>query len=209
MTPDAGFLPAYNWHAFFLPVILFAFSMSATPGPNNIMLTAAGARHGFRRTLPHRLGISGGFFLLLVCVAAGLGELFTTWPTLQNLLRVLGSLYLFWLAWRVASAPPPSLDARDTARPFSFLEAAVFQFANPKAWLMAITAITAFSRPGNAYLMSAALVAATCALVNFPCISLWAGFGNGIGRYLKSHRHWRLFNGFMGLLTAACVILIL
>jgi len=209
MSPETFSLSAYNWHAFFLPVIFFAFSMSATPGPNNIMLTASGARYGFRRTLAHRLGISIGFFVLLACVAAGLGGLFMTWPVLQNLLRIVGSLYLLWLAWRIASAPPPDFDGPDEAKPFGFLEAAAFQFANPKAWLMAVTAITAFTRPGSEYLTSALLVTVVCALVNFPSISMWAGFGSAIGRYLRTHRHWRVFNGAMGLLTAACVVLIL
>lgn len=199
----------YNWHAFFLPIALFAFSMSATPGPNNIMLTASGARYGFRRTLPHRLGISSGFFVLLAATAAGLGGLFIAWPPLQMGLKVVGSVYLLWLAWRIASAPPPQLDKTGEARPFSFLEAAAFQFANPKAWLMAITAITAFTRPGDHYLMSAALVAVICALINFPCISLWAGFGNAVARFLNSPRHWQYFNIFMGVLTAACIVLIL
>lgn len=209
MSPETLGLSVYNWHAFFLPVIFFAFSMSATPGPNNIMLTASGARYGFRRTLPHRLGISIGFFALLALVAAGLGGLFMTWPVLQNVLRIVGSLYLLWLAWRIASAPPPTLERSDEARPFGFLEAAAFQFANPKAWLMAVTAITAFTRSGQEYLSSAVLVAIVCALVNFPSISMWAGFGSAIGGYLRTHRHWRVFNGFMGVLTAACVVLIL
>ncbi|WP_245710431.1 LysE family translocator [Allopseudospirillum japonicum] len=202
-------LPLYTWQDFYLPLILFAFSMSATPGPNNLMLTASGANYGFKRTVPHMLGISVGFFLLLASVALGLGAIFTQWPQAHTGLKILGSVYLLWLAWKIANAPAPDPQGVPVGRPFNFMQAAAFQFANPKAWLMAIAAVTGFTAVGDAYLVSALWVGLICSLVNLPSISIWAGFGVAIGRILKSARHWQCFNWSMGALTASCVLMIL
>lgn len=198
---------ALDFDGFFLPVVLFAFAMSATPGPNNVMLTASGANYGFRRTIPHMLGISVGFLTLIAVVAAGLGALFVTYPPVKTALEVVGAFYLLYLAWRIATAAPKTeVDAG--GRPITFLEAAGFQYANPKAWVMAISAVSAFTVSGDAYVISAVAVALTCSLVNLPSISMWAAFGTGIGRLLHTARAWRWFNRVMGGLTAACVVLI-
>ncbi len=196
--------------AFVLPVSLFAFTMSATPGPNNVMLTASGANYGFRRTLPHMFGISIGFFSLISLVALGLGAVFTAYPLLQTALKVVGSVYLVYLGWRIATARPGGArsNGERSSRPLTFLEAFAFQYANPKAWVMAISAVSTFTVDGERYAVSAAAVAATCSLVNLPSISLWAGFGTAIGRLLHSRRAWRVFNLTMGALTVACVGLI-
>ncbi|MCK0744253.1 LysE family translocator [Chromohalobacter nigrandesensis] len=190
------------------PAALFMISMTITPGPNNVMLTASGANYGFRRTLPHLLGILGGCFLLFSGVALGLGMIFERFPLVQTSLRVIGSLYLLYLAWGIATAPPPSFDASE-GRPLSFWQAAAFQFANPKAWVMGLTLMASFlPEDGNA-LINAFVLAGMAELVAFPCIALWAGFGTAIGHWLKGPRAWRVFNVTMGALTAACVIFIL
>jgi threonine/homoserine/homoserine lactone efflux protein len=193
------------------PMMLFAFSMSATPGPNNMMLTASGALYGFRRTLPHMLGISIGVMLLMTAVAMGMSAVFQQWPALQQGLKLVGSLYLLWLAWKIASAPPPDRVGAnaDGARPLTFWQAAAFQFANPKAWVMAISGIASFTLGGDAFAASVVVVIAVMGLVNLPSIALWAGFGVALGRRLKTPLHWRLFNLLMGGLTAGCVSLIL
>ncbi|WP_168012141.1 LysE family translocator [Halomonas salinarum] len=192
------------------PMIVFAFSMTATPGPNNMMLTASGANYGFLRTLPHMLGISMGVMVLMGAVALGLGALFEQWPPLQQGLKVAGSVYLLWLAYKIATAPPP--DQRgpgEDARPMTFWQAAAFQFANPKAWVMAISGIASFTLSGDAFLASAVAIILVMGLISLPSISLWAGFGVAVGRLMKTRRHWRVFNAVMGLLTAACVLMIL
>ncbi|TLF52090.1 LysE family translocator [Halomonas urmiana] len=192
------------------PMMLFAISMSATPGPNNMMLTASGANFGFLRTLPHMLGISIGVMGLMGAVALGLGTLFEQWPPLQQGLKLIGSVYLLWLAYRIATAPPPDGDLADAgARPLTFWQAAVFQFANPKAWVMAISGIASFTLSGDAFLASAVVVIAVMGMTNLPSIALWAGFGVAVGRLMTTRRHWRIFNAVMGLLTAACVVMIL
>ncbi|MBB3139909.1 LysE family translocator [Halomonas organivorans] len=194
--------------AAFGPASLFMISMTITPGPNNVMLTASGANYGFRRTLPHLLGIMGGCFVLFSAVALGLGMVFERFPLVQTLLRVVGSLYLLYLAWGIATAPPPRFGDAE-GRPLRFWQAAAFQFANPKAWVMGLTLMASFLPEGGNTVVNALVLAAVAELVALPCISLWAGFGMAIGRWLKGPRAWRVFNGTMGALTAACVIFIL
>jgi len=191
------------------PAMLFAFSMSVTPGPNNMMLTASGANFGFRRTLPHIVGVTLGCVGLMAAVAMGLGALFERWPVIQLALKVVGSVYLLWLAWKIATAPAPSADVSAERRPLQIWQAAAFQFANPKAWIMSISGVASFTLTGDAFLASALLLIGVMALVNIPAISLWAGFGVALGRLLSTPRHWQRFNGVMGLLTAACVVMIL
>lgn len=191
-----------------VPATLFAVTMTATPGPNNMMLTASGANYGFRRTLPHILGVTLGCVLLLGAVALGLGSLFTAWPAAQTLLKGIGSVYLLWLAWKIATAAPPSRDAKD-GKPLSLWQATAFQFANPKAWVMAMSGLASFTLAGDGFVLSALLFIAVMTLVTLPSVSIWAGFGVAIGRLLKTARHWRLFNLSMGALTAACVVLML
>ncbi|GAA0685039.1 LysE family translocator [Marinobacterium maritimum] len=195
--------------ALIAPVILFSFTMTATPGPNNMMLTASGANFGFKRTLPHIMGVMLGCVGLMTAVALGLGSLFTAWPMLQTGLKMVGSAYLLWLAWKIATAAPPSKNSAEQGQPMSVLQAAAFQFANPKAWVMAISGVASFTLAGDGFLLSAALLISLMALVTIPAISIWAGFGVAVGRLLKTARHWRLFNLSMGGLTAACVALIL
>ncbi|GGB78831.1 lysine transporter LysE [Marinobacterium zhoushanense] len=192
------------------PFMAFAFSMSATPGPNNMMLTASGANHGFRRTLPHMMGITVGCMALMSGVALGLGALFQQWPVLQTSLKLIGSLYLIWLAWKIASAPAPNkADVEAVRQPLTFWQAAAFQFANPKAWVMTISGIASFSLTGDAFVSSVVVLILLMGITNLPSIALWAGFGVAIGRRLRTPQHWRWFNIGMGSMTAACVLMIL
>lgn len=126
------------------PVALYIMSMTLTPGPNNVMLTASGANFGFRRTLPHMAGIVGGCFILFSSIALGLGVLFERFPAIQLGLRWLGSAYLLYLAWKIASAPPPNLKGSSHSIPLTFWQAAAFQFANPKAWIMGLALMAGF-----------------------------------------------------------------
>ena len=192
----------------FGPAALFMISMTITPGPNNMMLTASGANYGFRRTMPHLLGIIGGCFVLFASLALGLGVVFERFPLVQTLLRIIGSLYLLYLAWGIATAPPPHFGASE-GHPLSFWQAAAFQFANPKAWVMGLTLMASFLPEDGNTVVNALVLAGVAELVGFPCIALWAGFGTAIGRWLKGPRAWRVFNVTMGALTAACVIFIL
>ncbi|WP_298609258.1 LysE family translocator [uncultured Thiothrix sp.] len=192
----------------------FAFVTSVTPGPNNLMLLASGANFGFKRTIPHMLGIACGMILLLLVTLLGLGEIFNRLPSAQLALKVIGVLYLLWLAWKIASAPiaetgdNPKSEALSTAQPMRCWQAAAFQFVNPKAWMMALGAVSSFTLTGEQYWLSGLALIIVFFLVNLPSISLWAGFGVVIQQFLSSARRKRQFNIIMGLLTAATVWMI-
>jgi len=167
----------------------FAFVTSITPGPNNLMLLASGTNFGWRRSLPHLLGISFGFGVMLALVGLGLGEVFTRRPGLHDGLKWASLAYLLYLAFKVATAAPPSADAGQAAgKPMGFGAAALFQVVNPKAWAMALTAVTAYSELG------VAAMTAVFVLVNLPCCGSWALLGEQMRRWLHRPRALQAFN---------------
>lgn len=186
----------------FLALVAFAFVSSVTPGPNNFMLLASGVNFGFRRTVPHMFGIAGGFASLLLAVGFGLGAVLAAFPALHLLLKIAGGAYLLYLAWRIAISR--SLDAKHgkAARPMTFMEAAAFQWVNPKAWMMAVTAMAIYTSP-QAPILSVFLVAFAFTLVNFPSVSIWAGFGIAMRGFLEDPVRLKWFNIAMGILLAA------
>lgn len=194
--------------AFLIPASILMVSMTLTPGPNNVMLTASGANFGFRRTIPHILGILGGCFVLFAAIGLGLGSVFERYPSAQRSLGALGSAYLLYLAWRIASAAPPSQTAGKRSQPLKFWEAAAFQFANPKAWIMGSALMSGFLPPEGDPRVNAFLLATASEVIALPCISLWAAFGTAIGKLLASDGSWRKFNRCMGCLTAVSVVTI-
>ena len=191
-----------------LPFATYSFVMSITPGPNNVMLTASGAAFGFRRTIPHMLGISAGFGVELLAVCAGLGAVFTRWPELQTGLRWVGALYLLYLGVRMLGSGPAKSDL--SQRPVTFVEAAVFQFLNPKAWVMTITAATLFLPHEVGVLAAGAYMLAVMVVMNFPCIAVWALFGSSLRRFLERPASRMGFNAAMAVaLTATGVIMVM
>ena len=191
-----------------LSVLLFAIATTGTPGPNNAMMAASGANFGYVRSIPHVLGIVFGVALQALLIAGGLGALFVAFPWVQTTLKVIGSLYLLYLAWKIASAGDTTLATATRAQPMTILAAVLFQFVNPKAWMMTITLIGSFSLTGDLYWPSVLGIVALFSVVGFHCISLWAGFGTLMGRLLSSGAARTRFNTGMGLLTAACLIFI-
>ena len=194
--------------AYFLSLLLFTATMTITPGPNNIMLAASGFNFGYIRTIPHVLGIAFGFVTLCLAVAFGLGAVFQQFPVVHTSLKVLGSAYLLWLAWKIATAEPAS-EHTSTGKPFTFWQAAIFQYVNPKAWTMAITGISAFTLQGDLLIPSALAVVVAFGLVEYPCCSFWAVLGTQVRRFLSSPKNLRRFNQGLGVLTAGCVVFIL
>lgn len=192
--------------SYLLPIISFAFVMSITPGPNNIMLWASGANYGFQRTLPHMLGITIGFASLILCCGLGLGALFELFPAFQLFLKIAGSSYLLYLAYRIGTASFENKVGKQT--PLSFWEAAGFQYANPKAWVMGLTLMSTFVLPGQSLNLSVITVTLVVMMVNFPCIAVWAAFGTVIGRFLSNKKVLLGFNLIMAALLVATIFLL-
>lgn len=171
-----------------LPLATYCFVMSITPGPNNVMVTASGVTFGYRRTIPHMLGISLGCGFQIVLVALGMGTVFERWPELQDVLRWAGAVYLVYLAWRLLKAGLVVGEAEGRARPLTFIEAAAFQFLNPKAWMIAVTTATIFLPKDLNPLLGSLYMALVLAIVNYPSISVWTLFGTAVRHFLDNPR---------------------
>jgi threonine/homoserine/homoserine lactone efflux protein len=154
---------------------------------------------GFIRTIPHMLGVGIGFFVMLLAVGFGLGAVFTAFPALHLILKVLGSAYLLYLAWRIATTRSLAKEGKAGTVPMTFLEAAAFQWVNPKAWVMALSAMAIYTNPDRPFL-SIWIVAAAFALVNLPSVSSWAGFGTALRGFLSDPVRLKWFNIAMGVL---------
>ena len=189
----------------FLALLIYAFVTSITPGPNNFMLLASGVNFGFVRTIPHMFGIAIGFLGLLLAVGFGLGAVLTAYPVLHTVLKVLGGTYLLYLAWKIATSRTMGKDGDHKARPMTFLEAAAFQWVNPKAWVMAVTAMAIYT-DSTAPFLSVLIVGAAFAAVNFPSVSTWAGFGVALRGFLSDPLRLKWFNIAMGVSLAATLI---
>lgn len=187
----------------FAALVTFALITVITPGPNNLMLMASGANFGFRRTLPHMLGIGLGFPSMVMLVGLGVMQLFDHWPPSYAVLKVLSVAYLLWLAWKIANAAPPG-EARAEGRPLSFLQAAAFQWVNPKAWSMALSAITLYAASRD--LVAVLWVAGTYVGVSVISTTSWTVLGQQMRRLLKSPALLRRFNMAMAVLLVATLI---
>ena len=189
-----------------LPLLTYVATMSVTPGPNNLMLAASGVNFGFRRTLPHMLGISIGHGMQVAIVGGLLAWVMVWLDSVRLELVLAGCSYLMWLAWRQARAGQPGGSAK--AQPLGFIGAALFQWVNPKAWMMVLNAAILFLPRGGGW--SAALsLALMCALINLPCIALWAMAGDRLRARLSEPRALRVFNYTMALLLALTALWIL
>jgi len=188
-----------------VPFMTYTFVMSITPGPNNVMLTASGANFGFRRTVPHILGVGAGFIAQLLAVCAGLGALFSRWPALQSTLGWVGATYLLYLGWRMLGSEVS--EARESARPVSFLQAAAFQFLNPKAWVMTVTAATLFLPEELEWIARGGYMAGVMEGIGMPCMAVWALFGSSLRGFLAAPRGRMLFNLSMALALAGTAVM--
>jgi len=182
---------------------LFALISSITPGPNNTMLLASGVAFGFRRTLPHMLGVTAGFFLMVASIGLGLGAAFDAFPSLYPWMRCLGAGYLLYLAWKIARSASAATGERESGgEPLRFLDAAAFQWVNPKSWTMSVAALSTYTPPERG-LFSVVLIALLWALITLPCVVLWTGCGSLIRRTLDDPARRRRLNQAMALLLVA------
>lgn len=181
-------------------LVAFAFVTSITPGPNNMMLMASGANYGVRRTVPHMLGVATGFVIMAVLVGAGLVQVFDAVPALHTALKIVSVAYLLYLAWKIATAPLPPPAGR-AGKPMTFLAAALFQWVNPKAWAMALTAVTVYAPTQT--IAGLTLVSVTFGVINLPAVGCWAMLGQQMRRVLTNAGRLRAFNTIMAVLLIA------
>jgi threonine/homoserine/homoserine lactone efflux protein len=180
-----------------IALVGFAFVMTATPGPNNLMLMTSGANFGYRRTIPHMLGIAIGFTIMLITIGMGIVQVFESFPLAYDVLTGVSVAFLIYLAWKIATATPPRQTDSKT-RPMTLLQAALFQWVNPKAWAMALSAITIYA-PSHDF-TAIALVGIVFGLINLPVVSSWTLLGQQMRRFLTNRIRLRVFNGAMAAL---------
>ncbi len=185
---------------------LFAIAMSVTPGPNNIMVTAEAANHGMRATIPHMLGICIGLGAMVAAIGLGLATALGTYPALHAALRWVGGGWMLWIAWRIARSDPAVPSGGRPAVPMGFGAAALFQWVNPKAWVMAVVASTTYTVPNHALVPQVLLLAALFTLIGLPCILSWSLLGAGAGRVLRTPAQMRTFNAVMAGLLVLSVL---
>lgn len=186
-------------------IVAFAITTCVTPGPNNTLIMTSGLNYGIRRSMPHYLGIVFGFPTMVVAVGLGIAGLFEQFPFLHVILKLLGAVYLSYLAYQIASAPISDLNITE-GKPFSFLQAAAFQWVNPKAWVLAIGATVTYTIISDSYVLQVLSIAMIFLLFGSPCIMLWLWFGASLKTILQNSRNVRIFNISMALLLMGSLI---
>jgi len=192
----------------FIALTGFCAATAWTPGPNNLMLLASGVNYGIWRSLPHMAGITVGFSVMIILVGLGMGGLLQAMPQFYLVLKVLSIAYMLWLAWHIATAGPMSPEAAASSRPLRFIEAALFQWINPKGWAMALTSAATYTLP-TAYLFSLMTIAATFFVVNLPGALAWTGSGVALRKLLQDPVRVRVFNVTMAVLLVASLLPVL
>lgn len=194
-----------------VPAALFAFVSSITPGPNNIMLTASGISFGFKRTAPHILGIPFGFAILLTLCAVGVGALLVSAPSAEIGLKIFGTCYMLYLAWKLrknAIGKTGGETEEPDGVPMTFWQAAMFQFANPKAWVYALTGASVFTPDYSSFTVSVLVMVILFCSITLPCGAVWASLGSGIKYYLQNPKLERIFSTIIVLLTVYAAVAI-
>lgn len=190
-----------------LALIGFAFVMSVSPGPSNILLLASGANFGLARTVPLILGISFGFLTMVLGVGLGVARVLEAYPVSSVALRIACTVYILWLAVKMFSHRGSGLSRSDNKidKPFTFLQAAGLQLVNPKAWTVALI-VTVTYLPPEASLSSLALLLTLFAAVNIPAISIWAISGHALRDFLGEENRMNIFNKVMAILLVAAML---
>lgn len=191
----------------YIAIFIFAASTTVTPGPNNIMMMSSGVNFGLKRSLPHLLGICLGFPLMVMGVGIGFSSLFEKFPLIHQIIKVLGVLYLMYLAYLVATSAPSSLEgSTKETKPLTFIQAALFQWINPKAWVMATGAVAAYTIQDTAMMLQVVFIALAFLIVSLPCVGIWLIGGMWLKHFLKEVRYQRGFNITMALLLVISIL---
>jgi len=189
----------------YLAIMLFAVATCVTPGPNNVMLMSSGVNFGIGRTMRHVIGINIGFPLMLIAVGFGAGAVFHGHPKLYTLLQIAGAIYMLYLAYQIATTP--TVNFNDTSgKPLGIFGAALFQWINPKAWVMSIGAILAYTPPSGAFATEVLLIALIFFVCGSPCSLLWVLCGRYLRKFLTQPHTLRIFNVCMSLLLVGSLL---
>lgn len=193
--------------AMIISIATFTLSTVLTPGPNNIMLLSSGLTFGYKRTIPHMLGIMIGFPFMVLLVGLGLGIVFERFPLIFSALKIVGILYLLWMAFKIANNKS-SFDVKEAekSKPFTFVQSAAFQWVNPKAWIMAITAISIFVTSQENNFMQVLIIALIYMLSGLISTNTWTAGGVVLKRFIKSQSSIKIFNVIMAILLVASVL---
>lgn len=186
-------------------IITFAIVSTITPGPNNGMLMASGLNHGVKLSIPHFLGIITGFPLMVLAVGLGVASIFENYPILNLILKIIGSAYLSFLAYKIGTTTSLQ-NSTNSNEPFTFIQAALFQWINPKAWVMATSAMVTYTVSSEAYLNQVVLISLIFFLFGSPCIFLWLWFGNSLKKIIKNSDLFKTLNIFVALLLASTLV---
>jgi threonine/homoserine/homoserine lactone efflux protein len=184
----------------------FLASMGFTPGPNNILVASSGVNFGFRATIPHILGITVGYPLMMLLVGVGLTKIFTDVPQVHTVLKYVCIVYLLYLAWRIAATPVGDSETRRTLKPLTFLQAAAFQWVNGKGWVVALSAVTTYTVVNTTLTMQVVALAGFSLLITVASVTTWTLFGALLRQYLHTERRRRWFNYSMAALLTASVL---
>lgn len=190
-----------------LPLLLFSFVASITPGPNNIMMMSSGLHFGIKKSLPHYVGICLGFPTMVLLSGMGVGILFTTYPFLQQWIKIIGAIYMLYLAGQIAMSHV-KMQQQTRSKPLTFWQAVLFQWVNPKAWVMGMGAVTAYTVPSLNIFYQIFLISLIFLLMAIPSIGVWLFFGAILKRFLKSDTHRKYFNYTMSILLVISIALI-
>lgn len=192
-----------------LTSIPFLASMGFTPGPNNILVASSGVNFGFRATVPHILGVTFGYPVMLLLVGVGLAKLFVAIPQVHVILKYVCIVYLLYLSWRIATAAAPSVETRRAAKPLTFLQAAAFQWVNGKGWVVALSAVTTYTVVESSMMLQVIALSAIAMVVTIGAVSTWTAFGAVLRQYLHTEKRRRWFNYSMAALLVLSIIPVL
>ena len=189
----------------YLAIIAFSVTSCVTPGPNNAMIMASGLNYGIRRSMPHYLGIVLGFPTMVLAVGMGIAQLFELYPVMHLVLKIAGAAYLSYLAYKIATAPVSETSVSE-GKPFTFIQAAAFQWVNPKAWVLAVGATVTYTTLGEGYVLQVITIGLIFMIFGAPCIMLWLWGGASLKTLMRNPGTVRIFNISMALLLIGSLV---
>ncbi len=189
-----------------ISIFVFSFATSITPGPNNIMLLSSGLTFGYKKTIPHMLGVVIGFPLMALLVGLGLGKIFESYPAILTILKIVGTVYLLWLAWKIANSTPSLNENANNSTPLKFMPIVLFQWVNPKNWIKIITAMSVYVNSAENALSQILVITIVFLATVIVSANTWTLGGVALKRFIKNKKAIRVFNISMATLLILSII---